>query len=114
MKVIELRTKNKEKRKHRRIHPRELWVTEFRGDYKYTFPAQNLSEGGLFLNNRAKTKEGNSVIQIQVGSRLTEIQATPVHDQISKMGIGTGYAFINVSKRERQAMRATLRRLLAR
>jgi hypothetical protein len=102
--------KIKNRRSHRRIMPKNLWVTEFSGDYQYIAQAGDLSEGGIFLKNRFKSENEASQLVFKLGKLGSiELEATPLYDRRAGTSFGTGYRFTRVTSNQAKALRSFLR-----
>lgn len=100
------------RRESRRYTVQNLWIKEFAGDYQFVVPAENLSEGGIFLRGRLKTTVGVSQLTIPLGENGTlKVSARPVHDRISRDSYGTGYKFDELSGAQAKALKGFLRDL---
>lgn len=106
------RTKAANRRKHRRFAPKALWVTERNGDYQYTVPAKDISEGGVFLAGRLKTSNPISQLTIRLGDLgSVQLAARQVHDLVDNGSCGTGYQFTDVSQAQAKLLRGYCRNL---
>ena len=96
------------RRIHRRIEPKDLWITEKNGDLQFRSRVANISSGGVFILGRVfnKTKPES---ELCIG-KLT-LRAQMVYDRKSTAGYGVGYQFDPMNSDQKRALGALLRDL---
>ncbi|MBI3543762.1 MAG: PilZ domain-containing protein [Deltaproteobacteria bacterium] len=100
------------RRKHRRIEPKNLWVTERNGEYQFSAQVADISEGGIFLKGRLMTSLMMSEMSIPLGDGMAlEVTAKPVHDRVRETSYGAGYKFVEMSKNQAKLLKGLLRNL---
>lgn len=100
------------RREFRRRVTRNLWVTEFSGDFQFVLPAGDISEGGIFLKGRMMSSSSEpSRLRLHFGKQSFEVSAQPVYDRIGKGSYGTGYQFLELSDGQAKTLRGLLRDL---
>lgn len=113
-----------ERRETRRYSTPNLMVTETTGEFRYSLPAENISEGGIFLSKRLKTNDDPSKLTIHFGEGVNfEVMAQPLYDRIKtekktvkksekiEKSFGIGYCFIQMNEKTQRELKSHIRSL---
>ncbi len=101
----------REKRKHPRLAPKGLWISEFKGDYRFTSEVKDIALGGVFLKKRVERPGTKTFFVLRSDSHIqVELTAVAVRDKL-KNGLGTAYEFTKMTASKTRLLRALLRDL---
>ncbi|MCO5141665.1 MAG: PilZ domain-containing protein [Oligoflexia bacterium] len=106
-----------ERRNSDRILLNRIQVREVNGDYLFSYKGLNLSEEGLFLENRfcVPNQEPFSKLTFTLpnGKRLTNVTARIVREERQGARKGCAFEFLNLSEEHRIELKKCLHQLVA-
>lgn len=97
-----------ERRNSDRLNLPKLQVKELNGEYMYSFRALNLSEDGLFLENKILgSQEPFSKLSFLLpnGKHVRNVTARIVREERSGARIGAAYEFVQISEEARMELK---------
>lgn len=97
-----------ERRNSDRIALPKLQVQELNGDYMFSFRALNLSEEGLFLENKLLGDQepfSKLAFTLPNGKHLRNLTAKIVREERKGARVGSAYEFVNLAEDARMELK---------